>query len=92
MKYATTILLLILFAAIPASAQRASDDAIKRQIIEESIRSYRGSCPCPYNTMRNGAQCGGRSAYSKPGGASPICYPEQVTPAMLADYKKRKGL
>jgi hypothetical protein len=25
--------------------------------------------------MRNGRACGGRSAYSRPGGAAPLCYP-----------------
>lgn len=33
-----------------------------------------GRCDCPYDIMRNGARCGGRSAYSRPGGRSPTCY------------------
>lgn len=36
--------------------------------------SISGSCQCPYDTDRRGRECGGRSAYSKPGGESPICY------------------
>jgi hypothetical protein len=35
---------------------------------------YVGTCDCPYDLMRNGRRCGGRSAYSRPGGRSPICY------------------
>ncbi|RWK45425.1 MAG: SH3 domain-containing protein, partial [Mesorhizobium sp.] len=31
-----------------------------------------GRCDCPYDLMRNGRLCGGRSAYSKPGGRSPV--------------------
>jgi hypothetical protein len=65
----------------PAAAQ--SDAAIKQRIIRESIANYSGSCPCPYNTDRAGRSCGGRSAYSRPGGAAPICYPNDVTPAMV---------
>ncbi|WP_419716104.1 SH3 domain-containing protein [Aureimonas altamirensis] len=35
---------------------------------------YIGRCDCPYDRMRNGRRCGGNSAYSRPGGASPQCY------------------
>ena len=35
---------------------------------------YYGTCDCPYDRTRKGARCGGRSAYSKPGGRSPVCY------------------
>lgn len=31
-------------------------------------------CECPYDLMKNGKTCGGRSAYSRPGGANPVCY------------------
>lgn len=41
----------------------------------EPVRSpYVGTCECPYDLMRNGRRCGGRSAYSRPGGRSPTCY------------------
>ena len=33
-----------------------------------------GSCQCPYDTDKRGRQCGGKSAYSRPGGARPACY------------------
>ncbi|MBS7543199.1 SH3 domain-containing protein [Ancylobacter oerskovii] len=35
---------------------------------------YVGTCDCPYDVMRNGRSCGGRSAYSRPGGRKPKCY------------------
>lgn len=39
------------------------------------IRSpYTGRCDCPYDRKRNGHRCGGTSAWSRPGGRSPICY------------------
>jgi hypothetical protein len=66
-----------------------SDAEIKKAIINDSIASYRGNCPCPYNTDRAGRRCGGRSAYSRPGGASPICYAKDVTQKMVDDYRKR---
>ena len=41
----------------------------------QPVRSpYVGTCDCPYDLMRNGRSCGGRSAYSRPGGRSPVCY------------------
>jgi hypothetical protein len=39
--------------------------------------------------MRNGRVCGGRSAYSRPGGAAPFCYPSDVTAAMIESYRQR---
>jgi hypothetical protein len=68
-----------------------TDAEIKQAIINESIASYRGNCPCPYNTDRAGRRCGARSAYSRPGGASPICYEKDVTQKMVEDYRKRTG-
>lgn len=68
-------------------AKRLSDAEIKRLLIEESISDYPGNCPCPYNTARNGSSCGRRSAYSRPGGAAPLCYPSDVTDEMVATYR-----
>lgn len=66
-----------------------SDAEVAKRIIAESIASYPGPCACPFNTTRNGSSCGRRSAYSKPGGYSPICYPEDVTPAHIKEYRRR---
>lgn len=83
-------ILLGVLCAVPAWAQR-SDDDIKKQIIQESIASYPGPCACPYSTARNGSRCGSRSAYSRPGGASPLCYPDDVTPAVMDRWLKARG-
>lgn len=71
--------------ATPAGAQ--SDAAIKQRIIRESIASYPGSCPCPYSTDRAGRSCGRRSAYSRPGGRAPLCYPRDVSAAQVRAYR-----
>jgi hypothetical protein len=68
-----------------------SDAEIKQQIVRESIASYSGSCPCPYNTDRAGRSCGRRSAYSRPGGASPSCYADDVSPKMVDAYRASHG-
>jgi SH3-like domain-containing protein len=64
-------------------------NALIARIIAESIQSYPGNCPCPYNTDRGGRRCGKRSAYSKPGGYSPICFAEDVTPDMIEAMRAR---
>ena len=62
---------------------------IKRILIERSHAYYPGNCPCPYNTTARGRRCGKRSAYSRPGGYEPLCYPRDVTTAMVRDYRAR---
>jgi hypothetical protein len=75
--------------AQPAAKPPLTVAQIKRAIIGASIAGYPGNCPCPYNVDRAGRRCGKRSAYSRPGGASPICFEEDVTAAMVAAFRKR---
>jgi len=72
----------------PAFADR-SDAEIRELLIQRSIASYPGNCPCPYNVDRAGRRCGARSAYSKPGGYAPLCYPSDVTEEMIAKYRQK---
>lgn len=80
------IIFLFMMYSIASHAGMLSSDQIKERIIQESINSYPGSCPCPYNRTRNGSRCGKRSAYSKPGGYEPICYKSDITDKMVKDY------
>lgn len=66
-----------------------TDREIAELLISESISNYYGNCPCPYNSASNGSRCGKRSAYSRPGGESPLCYVEDVSPSMIARYRER---
>ena len=72
----------------PQPPPAVSDAAIVQRIIAQSIASYPGSCPCPYNTDRGGRRCGKRSAYSKPGGYAPICFAGDVTQSMIEAFKR----
>nr|WP_264626090.1 hypothetical protein [Candidatus Symbiopectobacterium sp. NZEC135] len=72
-----------------AKAQPVNNEQIKQAIIDESISAYSGNCPCPYNSARNGSSCGKRSAWSRAGGYSPICYKHEVTQEMIDTWKKR---
>jgi hypothetical protein len=78
--------LLAAFVARPAFAQQ-SDDEIRQLIVQESIASYAGACPCPESHNAAGRRCGGNSAYSRPGGAKPVCYAENVTKEMIDRYR-----
>ena len=76
------------FVGSAASAQ--SDAQIRQRLIRQSIAGYSGSCPCPYSVARNGSRCGGRSAYSRPGGAAPLCYPADVSAAEVAAHRRQR--
>lgn len=86
MKPCALALAVVLFSGT-AIAGPLSDAEIRRAIIADSLASYPGNCPCPYNTDRRGHACGGRSAYSRPGGYAPICYASQITAEMVAQYR-----
>jgi hypothetical protein len=74
-------------ASAPAKDNRLTDAQIKRLMIKESIDAYPGNCPCPYNSASNGSSCGGRSAWSRAGGAEPLCYPSDISADMVAEYR-----
>lgn len=84
----SVIALAIIFSSLSQAAPaELSDQQIAQMLIRQSLVEYPGSCPCPYSVDRAGRSCGKRSAYSKPGGYSPLCYPHDVTPEMIQSYK-----
>ncbi|AHG19705.1 hypothetical protein Z042_08790 [Chania multitudinisentens RB-25] len=82
-------LVLVLFSfSVAAKVSQLSDEAVKKMIIQESIQAYPGNCPCPFNSARNGSRCGKRSAWSRAGGYTPICYKEEVTKEMINEWRE----
>ena len=77
------------WAQTKKASKEKSDAEIRQEVIALSIASYSGSCPCPYNKDRAGRNCGRRSAYSRPGGKSPLCYAEDVTQKMVDEHRKK---
>ena len=65
----------------PASNGTAAEAVVKR--CADIYHSSGHPCACPSDSMRNGQACGHRSAHDKPGGASPVCSVEEVTPDLL---------
>jgi len=67
----------------------ATDDEVRQLMIAQSISSYPGNCPCPYFVDRAGHSCGARSAYSRPGGYSPLCYKTDISAADVARFRSK---
>ncbi|HEX8655530.1 MAG TPA: hypothetical protein VF693_09950 [Allosphingosinicella sp.] len=86
---AGAILLAVATVTVGGHAWGQTDAQIRQRLIRQSIASYPGSCPCPYSVDRAGRRCGGRSAYSRPGGYAPLCYPSDITPAMIREARGR---
>lgn len=79
------------FWATVAYPESLTDSRIVTKIIAASRNEYYATghpCACPYDHARNGSLCGGRSAYSRPGGAEPKCYPKDVSAGEIADYRR----
>jgi hypothetical protein len=78
--------------AQPVAKPQLTDQQVAELIIRESRQAYYATghpCACPEDLARNGSRCGGRSAYSRPGGAEPKCYIKDVTPAEIAAFRAR---
>jgi hypothetical protein len=90
MKFFGVVIASCLLAATAWGAG-LSDTEIRQALIRESIASYPGTCPCPYNIARNGSSCGRRSAYSRPGGYAPLCYDRDITGSMIEEYRRTHG-
>jgi len=92
-RLAATILgLWLASSAAIVHGEALSDAEVRQRIIQQSIASYPGSCPCPFNTARNGSRCGRRSAYSRAGGYSVLCFDSDVSDDAVARYRKQHGI
>lgn len=69
---------------IPTSEVTRAD--VAEEVMWANLSGYYGNCPCPWSLDSRGRQCGGRSAYSRPGGQTPTCYPSQVTFSDIDNY------
>jgi hypothetical protein len=74
------------------AAVALSAAAIAAIIIETSRSTYYATgrpCACPDDVNRGGRRCGGNSAYSRPGGARPFCYPADVPTELVERYRSK---
>ena len=91
-RHFAAILLLLFSMTILASARTLSDSDVASAIIAECDAIYHAHrpCACPDDPMRNGRTYGRRSAYNRPGGASPRCYVKDVSAKDITDYRAGK--
>jgi hypothetical protein len=86
----------VLLAAVGLSASgiagSLTDAQIRQLIIKDSIATFPGGCPCPYDLAANGTQCGGGSAWSSTGEYSPLCYANDIDDDMVKAYRQQHGL
>jgi len=86
MKYALMILAVTATVSAQATAKEITEAECASIIVQASRDAYYRTgrrCACPEDMTVNSGRCGGRSAYSKPGGASPYCYPSDVPKAEI---------
>lgn len=79
------------YASLAIGANGLTDEEIRQLIVRQSIAASPGNCPCPFNVDRAGRSCGRRSAWSRAGGYSPICYTNEVTEEQISAYRKLNG-
>jgi hypothetical protein len=73
----------------PEALHQLSDNRIRQQIMQESQARYGGRCVCPYQTKDSkGHACKGRHEVIKTP-PRPVCYPSQVTGAMVREWRQR---
>jgi hypothetical protein len=75
-----------------AATAALSAAAIAALIVQTSRQQYYATghpCACPDDMTRTGRHCGNMSAYSRPGGAAPLCYVTDVPAAMIAQYRSK---
>src|SRR5260370_36315301 len=91
MKKAVCIFVSLITLVSSALAESPlTDQQIATFIVKASRDAYYRTghpCACPEDSARNGSRCGGRSAYSRPGGAEPDCYVTDVPKAEIDTYR-----
>jgi hypothetical protein len=83
----------VLYVLRPPTGSGVSDAEARDQIIKKSVAAHQAGgtpCACPYNVMADGRECGEFSAYSRPGGTAPLCYPKDVTSAAIREWRQQR--
>lgn len=92
--------------AAPSQAPAPTDDEAKKRslvsdvaaiaiVIAASRSAYLAMgkpCGCPDHVAANGSRCGLRSAHTKPSGYKPLCFPTDVSPAIIATWRATGGI
>lgn len=91
-RTAGTLVLFFAFAGALFAETPLTDQQIATILVQASRDAYYKTghpCACPEDLARNGSRCGGRSAYSRPGGAAPYCYVTDVKREEIERYRTK---
>lgn len=79
-------------ASTPASTSSVYPDAtIAKLLVMQSLSAHEGPCVCPDDHDANGQRCGAGSLYAKGAEKKPLCTTGDVTPQMIAEFRKSKA-
>jgi hypothetical protein len=90
MKYVLIALALTATVSAQATAKEITDAQCISIIVQANRNAYYRTgrpCACPYDRDAADRECGDRSAYRRPGGASPYCYDKDVPKAEIDSCK-----
>jgi hypothetical protein len=79
-------------ASSVAAGEALTDAEVRQVIIRESVNSYPGNCPCPWNADRAGRRCGKRSAYFRPGGYAPVCFAHEISDEQVRAFRESRQI
>lgn len=66
-----------------------SDAQVRDRIIKTSIAIYPGDCACPYSIAASGRRCGRKSVWSRHGDFAATCFPNEVSPGEIREWRLR---
>jgi hypothetical protein len=79
---------LVLLIAAPVSAGDMPELFIAKCRIEDGLRQYSGSCPCPWREQTDAAECKQKSAWNQSLGLKPYCYVDEFSDDMAREYQR----
>lgn len=65
-----------------------SDAEIRSNILDGSLKSFEGSCPCPFSKDDKGKLCGDDSAYFRSPGKV-LCYERDISDSEVRFYRQK---
>lgn len=85
------LLIILILAPVTTHAELnvalLTDEEISHLLIQQSVAGYDGKCPCPEHADRLGKRWGVRSARFNNIPHQPLCYPSDVTPDMIENFR-----
>lgn len=92
MLLAIALVGMALASSTAISGEALTDEQVRQVMIRESVSSYPGNCPCPWNSDAAGHRCGKRSAHTRPGGYAPLCFPHEISDEQVRAFREARDI